>query len=104
MDDSMREMGVGDLAVPRKMRRIGEAFYGRQTAYRAALDEADERRLAAALERAGTGSPGAGARLATYVRAAAGALAAQDGFERAQLTFPDPERVLLAREERGGER
>ena len=37
MDDSMREMGVGDLAVPRKMRRIGEAFYGRQAAYRAAL-------------------------------------------------------------------
>src|SRR5262249_18065333 len=34
---SMREMGVGDLAVPRKMRRIGEAFYGRQAAYRAAL-------------------------------------------------------------------
>src|SRR6266702_3543323 len=34
MDDSMREMGVGDLAVPRNMRRIGEAFYGRQAAYR----------------------------------------------------------------------
>ena len=26
MDASMREMGVGDLAVPRKMRRIGAAF------------------------------------------------------------------------------
>jgi cytochrome b pre-mRNA-processing protein 3 len=38
MDDSMREMGVGDLAVPRNMRRIGEAFYGRQAAYRAALE------------------------------------------------------------------
>jgi cytochrome b pre-mRNA-processing protein 3 len=107
MDDSMREMGVGDLAVPRKMRRIGEAFYGRQTAYRAALEEADERRLAATLERnvfAGMGSPGAGARLAAYVRAAAGALAGQNGFECAQLAFPDPERVLLAHEERGWER
>src|SRR5262245_64999591 len=37
MDESLREMGVGDLAVPRKMRRIGEAFYGRQAAYQAAL-------------------------------------------------------------------
>jgi cytochrome b pre-mRNA-processing protein 3 len=34
MDDNMREMGVGDLAVPRRMRRIGEAFYGRQAAWR----------------------------------------------------------------------
>ncbi len=46
MDESMREMGVGDLAVPRKMRRIGEAFYGRQATYRAALAAADERPLA----------------------------------------------------------
>ena len=37
MDDNLREMGVGDLAVPRTMRRIGEAFYGRQAAYEAAL-------------------------------------------------------------------
>src|SRR3990172_4805977 len=28
MDANLREMGVGDLAVPRKMRGIGEAFYG----------------------------------------------------------------------------
>ena len=38
MDDSMREMGVGDLAVPRKMHRISGAFYGRQAAYRGALE------------------------------------------------------------------
>jgi cytochrome b pre-mRNA-processing protein 3 len=38
MDGNMREMGVGDLAVPRRMRQIGEAFYGRQAAYRTALD------------------------------------------------------------------
>ena len=42
MDDSMREMGVGDLAVPRNMRRIGEAFYGRQAAYRVALEAPDD--------------------------------------------------------------
>ncbi len=37
MDASMREMGVGDLAVPRKMRRVGAAFYTRQAEYRKAL-------------------------------------------------------------------
>ncbi len=45
MDDSMRELGVGDLAVPRSMRRIGEAFYGRQAAYREGLDAADDELL-----------------------------------------------------------
>jgi cytochrome b pre-mRNA-processing protein 3 len=98
MDETMREMGVGDLAVPRKMRRIGAAFYGRQATYRAALVAADEQPLAAALQRnvfAG-GSDGAGVDwLAAYVREAVRTLAAQDGFERAQLAFPDPEQVLL---------
>jgi cytochrome b pre-mRNA-processing protein 3 len=98
MDDNMREMGVGDLAVPRRMRRIGEAFYGRQAAYRTALDAPEHGRLAAVLQRnvfAG-GTPGAEAdRLATYVREAERRLAAEDGFERAQFTFPDPEQVFF---------
>src|SRR5512135_239165 len=37
MDHNLREMGIGDLKVPKEMRRIGEAFYGRAQAYRAAL-------------------------------------------------------------------
>ena len=41
-------------------------------------------------------SDGAGVdRLAAYVREVVRGLAAQDGFERAQLAFPDPEQVLL---------
>jgi cytochrome b pre-mRNA-processing protein 3 len=94
MDDSMREMGVGDLAVPRRMRRIGAAFYGRQAAYRAALEAPDERALAAALERnvfAGAARGDAAFRLAAYMREAARRLAAQDGFERGELVFPDPD-------------
>ena len=51
MDASLREMGVGDLAVPRRMRGIGEAFYGRQAAYRAALAAPDDGPLAATLAR-----------------------------------------------------
>ena len=33
LDSNLREMGVGDLAVPKRMRQFAEAFYGRQTAY-----------------------------------------------------------------------
>src|SRR5271157_774314 len=44
LDANLREMGVGDLAVPREMRRFGEAFYGRQVAYGEAF-AADAREL-----------------------------------------------------------
>lgn len=33
LDDAFREMGVGDLTVPKKMKRLGEAFYGRLKSY-----------------------------------------------------------------------
>src|SRR5438477_10279652 len=82
MDDNMREMGVGDLAVPRRMRRIGEAFYGRQAAYRTALDAPGDDRLAAALQRnvfAGGTHRAEAHRLAAYVREAERRLAAEDG-------------------------
>jgi cytochrome b pre-mRNA-processing protein 3 len=97
MDASLREMGVGDLAVPRRMRGIGEAFYGRQAAYRTALAAPDRQPLAAALARnvfAGASAPGA-ERLAAYVRASARELAAQDAeaLRRAQVRFPDPDQV-----------
>ena len=42
MDDNLREMGVGDQAVPKRMREFGEAFYGRATAYDMALTEGHE--------------------------------------------------------------
>jgi cytochrome b pre-mRNA-processing protein 3 len=111
MDDNMREMGVGDLTVPRRMRRIGAAFYGRQAAYGAALAAPHDEHLTAVLERnvfAGTserdgaarlvvtrlGATRLGAtRLATYSRQTLHRLAAQDGFERGEISFPDPEWV-----------
>ena len=33
MDANLREMGVGDLTVPKRMQAFGEAFYGRTAAY-----------------------------------------------------------------------
>ena len=37
MDANLREMGVGDLTVPKRMHAFGEAFYGRSTAYDLAI-------------------------------------------------------------------
>jgi cytochrome b pre-mRNA-processing protein 3 len=37
LDDALREMGVGDLSVGKKMRKLGEACYGRVKSYQAAF-------------------------------------------------------------------
>lgn len=50
MDDCLREMGVGDLTVPKKVRRAAAAFYERAGAYRAAMASGRDADLAAALE------------------------------------------------------
>ncbi|MGY4504558.1 cytochrome b pre-mRNA-processing protein 3 [Bradyrhizobium sp. GM24.11] len=42
MDDNLREMGVGDQTVPKRMRAFGEAFYGRVQAYDQATDTGAE--------------------------------------------------------------
>jgi len=70
MDDNLREMGVGDQTVPKRMRAFGEAFYGRTRAYDQAIDEGSEA-LASAISRNilnGT-ELGQARRLAAYVRA-----------------------------------
>lgn len=51
MDVNLREMGVGDLSVGRKVRVMWEAFHGRAAAYAAALTAGDMAALDAALER-----------------------------------------------------
>jgi cytochrome b pre-mRNA-processing protein 3 len=42
MDGNLREMGVGDLTVPKRMQAFGEAFYGRTAAYDLALADGEE--------------------------------------------------------------
>ncbi|MBL8587224.1 MAG: ubiquinol-cytochrome C chaperone [Methylobacteriaceae bacterium] len=49
LDHVLREQGVGDLAVPKRMKRLAEGFYGRLAAYEAA--GADEEALRRALAR-----------------------------------------------------
>ena len=99
MDHNLREMGVGDLKVPKEMRRMGEAFYGRAQAYRAAWAAMDNGALVEALERnIYGGAPAAAAaaqRLAGYTREALRDLTAQPSASLAggELRFPDPGKI-----------
>jgi cytochrome b pre-mRNA-processing protein 3 len=80
MDVNLREMGVGDLSVGKRVRGLWEAFHGRALAYEAALDSPDAGALAEALERnvwRGEAAPGAPAALAARARAQAAQLAGQ---------------------------
>jgi cytochrome b pre-mRNA-processing protein 3 len=36
-DEALRDIGTGDLSVGKKIRKMGEAFYGRAKAYDEAL-------------------------------------------------------------------
>jgi len=98
LDHNLRERGVGDLAVPRQMRGLAEAFYGRAAAYDRALAQSGNGELAAALARnVFAGSPPRGADLlASYVRAAEVDLAGQATatLHRGVLQFPAPEAIL----------
>ena len=43
LDDALREMGVGDLSVGKKMRKLGEAFFGRAKNYHGAFEALPDR-------------------------------------------------------------
>jgi cytochrome b pre-mRNA-processing protein 3 len=87
-------MGISDLKVPKEMQRMGEAFYGRAQAYKAALAAADGQALVDCLARNIYGGAPADAapRLAAYMRQAVRDLAAQGSAQLAggTLRFPDP--------------
>jgi len=98
LDANLREMGVGDLAVPKRMRAFGEAFYGRQAAYHAAFSEPDDRELEKALTRnifEGTDIVPGAVRLARYARTALRQFELQDerALLRGEIVFPKPEAV-----------
>lgn len=83
MDLTLREMGVGDLSVGKKVKNLWEGFYGRAEAYGAALDAGDLAGLAEALGRNvwATGEPPEGAAAAL----AAHAVAFAQGLEALEL-------------------
>ncbi|WP_315720498.1 MULTISPECIES: ubiquinol-cytochrome C chaperone family protein [unclassified Bradyrhizobium] len=93
MDDNLREMGVGDLTVPKRMQKFGEAFYGRTAAYDLAWSES-EARLAEALQKniLNGEHPDSAAELAAYAGRAAAHLATLDDNKLlgATWSFPRP--------------
>ncbi len=96
MDQNLRELGVGDMGVGKRIRRMAEAFYGRLSAYDAGLDSSDPAVLESALTRnLWRGNPPAGTAVATvadYVRRQDAALAAQDLMLllEGRVDFTDP--------------
>ena len=80
VEHSMRELGIGDLGVPKRMKKLARMFYGRAVAYGEAIDRDDRPALAAALARnvrPDEPSWPQAAELAGYVMAAHRGLAAQ---------------------------
>ncbi len=106
MDACLREGGVGDPGVPRRVRAMWEAYHGRARAYDLALDAADHAVLSAALLRniwrgRDAARPQAD-RLAAWAMRQDAALAAQAQTELAagQARFLPPGDIRQGAEER----
>lgn len=80
VDHSLRELGINDVSMPKRMKKLAKMFYGRAQAYREALLADDAAALAAALARniqpQQPDWPDAAA-LAAYVRQAYAAISAE---------------------------
>ena len=95
MDDSMREMGVGDLTVPKKVKRAAAGYYERAGEYRAGLEApAGSGGLGSALARniwpRADATPAEAELLAAYVRSTAADLAPQTSSRllAGEVVFP----------------
>ena len=106
---ALREIGVGDVAVPKRLKRMGEAFYGRSKAYGEGLDEPGSDRLPKALARNVYGREDVALApmavvLAQHVRATAEALdlTPLSVFASGDVQFPDLERALTRSEADNG--
>jgi cytochrome b pre-mRNA-processing protein 3 len=96
MDANLREMGVGDLTVPKRMQAFGEAFYGRVAAYDIALAEGEAALAQALCKNILNGEQIEHARqLAFYAETVIAALAGLDDvkLQKGSWRFPSPARV-----------
>jgi cytochrome b pre-mRNA-processing protein 3 len=103
LDANLREMGVGDLTVPRKMQKFAEAYFGRSAAYERALAANDHNAGGLALARnifAQDFATPSARRLSQYMFAAAAMLAASsdDAIGHGKFAFPNPVDVGAAQE------
>ncbi|CDX11197.1 conserved hypothetical protein [Mesorhizobium sp. ORS 3324] len=93
VDHSLRELGISDVGVPKRMKKLAKMFYGRTAAYGDALRDDDRAALGAALAR--NVRPDAGEwpeapLLAGYVCEASRQLAAQpsESIAAGTVAFP----------------
>ena len=106
VDHSLRELGIGDNAVPKRMKKLAKMYFGRLEAYEKALEAGDRPALAAALARNirpdAEAWPEAQA-LAGYVLAADAALGMEtdEAFLEGTVRFPDPACVAPASRQEG---
>jgi cytochrome b pre-mRNA-processing protein 3 len=99
MDMNLREIGVGDMSVAKKVKQMWEAFHGRAVAYQAALADGDTDDLAAALARnvwRGAARPEQAAALARVAAAQDACLGSQElaGFAAGHVRFLPVEETL----------
>jgi len=93
IDHALRELGIGDVGVPKRIKKLARMFYGRVASYGQALDSGDFAALREALARNimpdTTGWKG-GDRLCAYMHDAALHLASQphDELAKGMLSFP----------------
>lgn len=95
VDHSLREFGIGDMGIPKRMKKLARMFYGRATSYGGAIDADDPTALAAALARnvmPGTDDWAGSGPLAGYAIAADKALRGQRTGDllAGKVTFPAP--------------
>lgn len=98
MDMNLREMGVSDLAIARKIRTMWEAFHGRAMAYQAALAEGEAELAEVLVRNVWRGAPppdDAARRLARLAVAQSAALEAlpAESFIAGRIVFPAPQEV-----------
>lgn len=93
LDAALREMGVGDTTVPKRMKSMASAFLGRAQAYDGTLDARNEIALANALGRNVKGDEAPAEALARYALAADLAFKglSLDSILSNGLDFPQPE-------------
>lgn len=94
LDHSVRELGVGDAGVPKRMKKLGKMFYGRMGPYWKAIDAKDSEALEAALGRNITPEDAQALSkkaLASYMLISADHLAAiaDDQLLRGEISFPE---------------
>jgi len=98
MDRSLREMGVGDITVPKKVKKMGEVFYGLLGAVKDSYESKDVPSLAAALNRNlyNDKDTNNAQILANYALGQIENLSSQNDIIRGAIQFLPPEKLIAS--------